>query len=109
MEYGSFGEPNRGLGAVEDVPAGDAPYSGEGYFNAASLQPSGEIIYIALVTDQGEVPLAMAPDSVAALDCDRVRITGIIPADGGPVTVTSWEDATPAPLADEQKSLVEAF
>jgi hypothetical protein len=109
-EYKSFPLPMQGK-ETESTESGSAerPYSGEGYFDPASLQLINGINYVSFVTDQGEIPLAIGAENVEAMDYSQVRITGIIPADGGPVTVTSWEDATPAPLADEQKSLVEAF
>jgi hypothetical protein len=107
-EHAAFGEPNRGMGQQsEESIHEDRPYSGTGFFNGASLQTVGDINYVAFVTDDGEIPLAISNDHIEALDCSRVSISGIIPADGGPVAVTGWQDLDTAVKVEQ--SLVEAF
>ena len=111
QEHASFGEPNRGMSAadIEAAANEDRPFIGEGFFNASSLQAAGDISYIALVTDNGPVPLAISGDHLEALDYNRVSITGITPADGGPVTVTGWQSLDASATSEAQQTLVEAF
>jgi hypothetical protein len=113
-EYKSFPLPMQGKES-EGTESGIAerPYQGKGLIDPASLKTSPDgWATLNLLTESGSISILFSNlediDNIMAVT-GNVSVTGIIPADGGPVTVTSWEDATPAPLADEQKSLVEAF
>lgn len=112
QEYATFGEPNRGMGASDvTTPEGDRPYFGSGFVNSASVSTDGAsgITYASIVTDQGEVPLAFSAEDFEALEHPNLTITGIIPANGGPVTVTGWEALAAAPVAAEQVGLLAEF
>jgi|GEM_PF-6169422 len=89
----------------------DRPYSGSGFLNAASMVLNSQdgITYVSIVTDEGEVPLAIGAEHCDALDNPSLTVTGIMPADGGPVKVTGWESLIAAPVAAEQVGLLAEF
>jgi len=88
QEYASFPEPNRGRD-TDAVSDGSAPFSGQGHFDASTLDglPDGSI---RVVFDDGTArhPLHIPANLADINSSDELVIDGIIPADGGPVQVT---------------------
>jgi hypothetical protein len=110
QEHASFGEPNRGMGASEPIAEGvDIPYTGTGFFNAASLQTVDGKTFVGFVTDAGEVPLDVPAELMEMLDAPRAQVQGFVPAEGGPIVVTGWTPVAFTPVSEVESSLVANF
>jgi hypothetical protein len=110
QEHASFGDPNRGMGAAEPIAEGvDIPYTGTGFFNAASLQTVDGKTFVGFVTDAGEVPLDVPAELMEMLDAPRAQVQGFVPAEGGPIVVTGWTPVAFTPVSEVESSLVANF
>ncbi|MBD1871917.1 hypothetical protein H6F75_00335 [Nodosilinea sp. FACHB-131] len=116
LEFEAFPAPNRGMGAADSdtLPNGDVAYNGAGFIDAATLNLNTDGSATALfMTEKGSVPLIIPAEHIGAIDHTNLKVQGVIPTDGGPVTVTAWEGESVAqavavePVA-EQQSLVAA-
>ena len=113
-EYSSFPLPMQGRESEgAETPQGDRPYQGKGIIDLSSTYTSPEgWATISLLTESGSVLLRV--ESLVDLDnimgaVGNVSVTGITPADGGPVTVTGWQSLDTAAPSEAQQSLVEQF
>ena len=103
QEYQSFGEPGRGLHSEE---SGSRTEVHEGYWDRSTHALVGGVNHCCLVTDTAHIPCSLGMEHLLALDCERVRVTGVLPAAGGNLVVASWESLD---TTDEVSSLVEDF
>jgi hypothetical protein len=104
QEHQSFGEPGRGLHSEE---SGSRTEVYEGYWDLPTQRVNGDNTFCSLVTDTASIPVSMTSDWAWLLDCDRVRVTGTVPADGGSLVLTDGGAALDA--TDEGSSLVNEF
>jgi hypothetical protein len=115
-EYASFPLPMQGREVVEgEATHLDRPYEGKGIVDAASLQAHADgWATLSLLTETGSVLIRLENlediDNIMAV-VGSVSVTGIVPADGGPVLVSGWsaETGTATPADAVQQTLVEAF
>ena len=115
-EYKLFPLPMQGREReATEATAEDRPYHGKGIVDAASMVASSEgWATLSLLTESGAATIRL--ESLEDIDnilgvVGSVTVEGIIPADGGPVMVSSWSADAPAVAAESevQQELVEAF